>query len=141
MGKHSKATKACLNNLTKGFSNFCRPTVEEILDSDGIDAKYLPKSSRNAITEEQETFFFIEDYLDSGSEPDMDSMSDSDLEERELGDDEEAEINDDVALLTFSLVLQRAQEIAVEAEKSKENNRPKRYQKNSKCTKEWWAQK
>ena len=78
--------------------------------------------------------------MDSGSEPDMDYMSNSDLE-RELGDDEEAEINDDVALLTFPLVLQRAQEIAVEAEKSKENNRPKRYQKNSKCTKEWWAQK
>ena len=125
MGKHSKATKACLNNLTKGSSNSHRPTVEEILDSDGSDAEYLPKSSRNAITEEQGTFFFVKDYLDSGSEPDMDSMSDSELEERELGDDEEAEINDDIALLTFSLVLQRAQEIAVEAEKSKESNRPR----------------
>ena len=69
------------------------------------------------------------------------TVSDSDLEERELDDDEEMEINDDIALLTFSLVLRRAQEIAVEAEKSKESNRPKRYQKNSKRTKERWAQK
>ena len=66
----------------------------------------------------------------------MDSVSDSDLH-----DDDEVEINDDIALLTFLLVLQRAQEIAVEAEKSKESNRPKSYQKNSKCTKEQWAQK
>ena len=57
--------------------------------------------------------------MDLGSEPDMDSVSDSDLEERELDDNEETEINDDIALLTFSLVLQRAQEIAVEVEKSK----------------------
>ena len=129
MGKHLKATKAHLNNLTKGSSNSCRPTVEEVQDSDGDDAKYLPKSSRNGIGEEQGTFFFVEDFSDLGSEPDMDSMSDSDLEERELDDDEETEINDDIALLTFSLVLQRAQEITVEVEKSKESNRPKRYQK------------
>ena len=114
--------------------------VEDVPDSDGDDAKYLPKSSRNTIREEWGTFF-VEDFLDLGSEPDMDSMSDSDLEERELDDDEETEINDDIALLTFLLVLRRAQEIAVEAEKSKESNRPKRYQKNLKCTKERWAQK
>lgn len=141
MVNHSKATKARLNNLSKGSANSRRPTVEEVPDSDGDDAEYLPISSGNAIREERGTFFFVEDYSDSGSEPDMDSVSDSDLEERELDDDEEAEINDDIALLTFSLVLRRAQEIAVEAEKSKESNRPKRYQKNSKRTKERWAQK
>ena len=141
MGKHSKATKAHLNNLTKGSSNSCRPMVEEVPYSDGDDAEYLPKSSRNTVREEWGTFFFVEDFLDLGSEPDMDSVSDSDLEERELDDNEEMEINDDIALLTFLLVLRRAQEIAVEVEKSKESNRPKRYQKNSKCTKEWWAQK
>ena len=103
MGKHLKATKACLNNLTKGSSNSCRLTVEEVQDSDGDDAKYLPKSSRNGIGEEQGTFFFVEDYLDLGAEPDMDSMSDSDLDE-----EEEVEINDDIALLTFSLMLRRA---------------------------------
>ena len=133
MGKHLKATKACLNNLTKGSSNSHRPTVEEVPDSDGDDAEYLPKSSGNTVREEQGTFFFVEDFLDS--------MSDSDLEERELDDDEETEINDVIALFTFSLVLRRAQEIAVEAEKSKESNRPKRYQKNLKRTKERWAQK
>ena len=84
MEKHSKATKAHLNNLTKGSLNSCRPTVEEVPDSDGDDAEYLPKSSRNTVREEQGTFFFVEDFLDLGSEPDMDSMSDSDLEEREL---------------------------------------------------------
>ena len=136
MGKHSKATKAHLNNLTKGSSNSHRPTVEDAPDSDGDDAEYLPKSSGNTVREEQGTFFFVEDFLDLGSEPDMDSVSDSDLEERELDDDEETEINDNIALLTFPLVLWRAQEIAVEVEKSKENNRPKRYQKNSKHTKE-----
>ena len=103
--------------------------VEEVPDSDGYDAKYLPKSSGNTIREEWGIFFFVEDFSDLGSEPDMDSMSDSDLEERELDDDKEMEINHNIALLTFSMVLQRVQEIAVEVEKSKESNRPKRYQK------------
>ena len=84
MGKHSKATKAHLNNLTKGSSNSHMPTVEEVPDSDGDDAEYLPKSSGNTVREEQGTFFFVEDFSDLGSEPDMDSVSDSDLEEREL---------------------------------------------------------
>ena len=84
MGKHSKATKARLNNLTKGSSNSRRPTVEEVSDSDGDDAEYLPKSSGNTVREERGTFFFAEDFWDLASEPDMDSVSDSDLEEREL---------------------------------------------------------
>ena len=83
MGKHSKATKARLNNLTKGSSNSRRPTVEEVPDSDGDDTEYLPKSSGNTVREERGTFFFAEDFSDLGSEPDMDSVSDSDLEERE----------------------------------------------------------
>ena len=51
---------------------------------------------------------------------DLESVSDSDLEEKELDEEkEEEEISDDVALLTFTNVLQRAQEIAVEAEQKK----------------------
>ena len=48
--------------------------------------------------------FFMEDYSDSNSG----------LEERDLGQDEENEIIDDMVLLTYTNVLQRAQEIAVE---------------------------
>ena len=51
---------------------------------------------------------------------DLESVSDSDLEEKELDEEkEEEEISDDVVLLTFTNVLQRAQEIAVEAEQKK----------------------
>ena len=51
---------------------------------------------------------------------DLESVSDSDLEEKELDEEkEEVEISDDVALLTFTNVLQRVQEIAVEAEQKK----------------------
>ena len=55
---------------------------------------------------------------------------DSDLEERDL-EDEENEITDDVILLTFTNVLQRAQEITEEEENKKwgERKRPKRYTK------------
>ena len=50
---------------------------------------------------------------------DLESVSDSDLEKKELDEEEEEEISDDVALLAFTNVLQRAQEIAVEAEQEK----------------------
>ena len=60
--------------------------------------------------------YFVEDYSDS--DLDLDSVLDSDLEERDL-EDEENEIIDDVTLLTFTNVLQRAQEITVEEENKK----------------------
>ena len=85
-------------------------------------------------------FFFMEDYSDLDS--DLDSVSDLDLEERDL-EDEENEIIDDVTLLTFTNVLQKAQEIAVEEENKKwgERKRPKWYTKTSVHTKQWHVQK
>ena len=63
----------------------------------------------------------MEDYSDSHS--DLDSVSYSDLEERDLDDDKENGIIDNVALLTFTNVLQRAQEITVEQENKKWGSR------------------
>jgi len=80
-------------------------------------------------------FFFVEDYSDL--DLDLDSVLGLDLEERDL-EDEENEIIDDVTLLTFTNVLWRAQEIAVEEENKKwgERKRPKRYTKTSVRTKQ-----
>ena len=137
---HSKATKARLANLSKASSGSHRPTVEEIPDSDDDDGEYLPETRWNDTVDGPGRFFFVEDYSDSDS--DLDSVSDSDLEERDL-EDEENEIIDDVTLLTFTNVLRRAQEIAVEEENKKwgERKRPKRYTKTSVCTKQRHVQK
>ena len=131
---HSKATKAWLANLSKASSNPHRPMVEEIPDTDD-DGEYLPKMRWNDTVDGPGRFFYVEDYSDS--DLDLDSVSDLDLEERDL-EDEENEIIDDVTLLTFTNVLQRAQEITVEEENKKqgERKRPKRYTKTSVCTKQ-----
>ena len=64
------------------------------------------------------------------SDLDLDSVSD-------LDEDEENVIIGDVALLTFTSMLQRAQEIAVEENKKwGSRKRPKRYNKTSVCTKQ-----
>ena len=109
---YSKATKARLANLPKASSSSHRPTVEEILDLDD-DGEYLPGTRWNDTVDGPGRFFFVEDYSDS--DLDLDSVSDLDLKGRDL-EDEENEIIDDVTLLTFTNVLWRAQEIAVEEE-------------------------
>ena len=116
---HSKVTKAQLANLSKASFNSHRPIVEEIPDSD--DDEYLLETRWNDTVDGQGSFFFVEDYSDSDS--DLDSVSDLDLEERDLDEDKENEIIDDVALLTFTNVLQRAQEITVEEENKKWGSR------------------
>ena len=78
-------------------------------------------------------FFVLEDDL---SNSDLDSVDGSDLEDMDMDDDEEVEIKNDAALLTFSAVLQQAQQTAVAAEKKKwgQRKRPKYYAGNSNCT-------
>jgi hypothetical protein len=60
-------------------------------------------------------FFALEDDLDYDS--DLDSMDGSDREGMALDADEEVKTKNDAALLTFSAVLQQAQQTVVAAEK------------------------
>lgn len=117
--------------------------MEDASDSDKEDQDHCPSSWKTegarwpsdgeeweaGLPDIQAKFIFLED--DVSDDSDMDSVDgDSELE---LDDDEAAEIRDDAALLAFSDVLQKAQEIAVTAERKKwgEKKRPHHYTKNS----------
>lgn len=87
--------------------------------SDDENDENRPRESRG------EYLFHVVDY-DSGDE--------SDLEEEGTEGDDEAEIEHEAALLNFSAVLSKAQEIATLSVRSKEQGakRPKHYTGNSK---------
>ena len=121
MGNKSKATHACLSNLTKAPAKICKATVEECLDSedslqtrpddDMWDLATVSNLSdgRECLHEDVslEAFhiaFEGEQYLDA----------ESDEEDCEF---DEEDIADDAQLLTFSNILAQAQAAAVEAEK------------------------
>ena len=124
MARLTKAQVAHLNNLSKASSTSHKATVEKVPESeDENDADFIP-APHSKPEELCDRFFVLED--DPGSEfdtdddmTDLESVSGSDLEEKELDEEEEEEVSDDVALLTFTNVLRRAQEIAVEAEREK----------------------
>jgi hypothetical protein len=155
MGRKSKASLARLSNICKAPQNPWRATVEDAPDSDAEDLDFGPGIELGSIDfgmgmESDEAanetdgnnkfegtpgiFFALEDDFDSDS--DLDSVSDSDFEEMSLNDDDEAEIRDDAALLTFSAVLQSAQEVAaaVEQKKNDKRKRLKQYTGNSSRT-------
>jgi len=151
MGRRSKASLACINNLLKASLKSYKATVEDAPDSEADDTGYTSgpvNDDTHSDVEDEELnriwgrFFALKDdvHLDS----DLDSVSgDSDLEDRDLGEDEEAEIQNDAALLTFAAMLQQAQETAATAENKKYGGRkrPKRYAGNSSCTLRWHAMK
>ena len=62
-------------------------------------------------------FFALQNDLDSNS--DLDSVDGSDLEDTDMDDEEEVKIKNNAALLTFSAVLQQAQQTPVAAKKKK----------------------
>jgi hypothetical protein len=147
MGKRSKASLAHLHNLSKAPSRSYKATVEDALDSDANDADYIANNDTGSVNDAcsdtegdnglngiKGRFFALEDDLNSDS--DLDSVDGSDLEDMDLDDDEEVEIKNDAALLTFSAVLQQAQQTAVAAEKKKwgQRKRPKHYAGNSNRT-------
>ena len=143
MGRKSKASLAHLRNLGKNAQRSYQATVEDASNLDKEDQDHCPSSQKTegarwpsngeeweaGLPDIQAKFIFLED--DVSDDSDMDSVDgDSELE---LDDDEAAEIRDDAALLAFSDVLQKAQEIAVTAERKKwgEKKRPHHYTKNS----------
>ena len=147
MGRRSKASLARLHNLSKAPSRSYKATVEESPDSDADDTDYIVNDGTGSVNDTSSDtegddelngirgrFFTCEDDLDSDS--DLDSVNGSDLEGMDLDDDEEVEIKNDAALLTFSAVLQEAQQTAVAAEKRKwgQRKRPKYYAGNSNRT-------
>lgn len=147
MGRRSKASLARLHNLSKAPSRPYKATVEDAPDSDANDADYIVNDDTGSVNDAcsdkegddglnriKGRFFALEDDLDSDS--DLDSVDGSDLEDMDMDDDEEAEIKNDAALLTFSAVLQQAQQTAVAAEKKKwgQRKRPKHYAGNSNRT-------
>ena len=132
MPRKNKATLARLANFPKAPPKSYRTTVEDASDSesDSEDSEYRPNTRSTTLTtpdndddrgEALKVRFFVleDDFLEEDDAPELDDVSDSDPEEFGLDDDEEAEIQDDVRLLNFSRVLQRAQEIAAEAEREK----------------------
>ena len=145
MGRRSKASLARLLNLSKAPSRPYKATVEDAPDSDANGADYIMNDDTGSINDAcsdkegddglngiKGRFFILEDDL---SDSDLDSVDGSDLEDMDMDDDEEVEIKNDAALLTFSAVLQQAQQTAVAAEKKKcQRKRPKYYARNSNCT-------
>ncbi|TFK39723.1 hypothetical protein BDQ12DRAFT_721940 [Crucibulum laeve] len=118
MPEASKATHARCQNLSSVPNKHLKVTVEEILDE---DAPFLYSSSHsappNGLPELAEIMGHLCD-LNGDDFPDIDS--DSEYEDDMLDDRSDNEIQDITAL-----------ETAVEREKMKENNRPKRYTGNS----------
>ena len=134
MGRKSKALLARLNNISKASLKSYKATIEDAPDSDADDVNYISGPVNDdtdsdvdvddacSDTDDEELngirgrFFALKDCVDLDS--DLDSVSgDSDLEDRDLDEDEEAEIKNDAALLTFSAVLQQAQDTAAAAER------------------------
>ena len=150
MGRKSKASQARLNNLRNCAPKPYHPTVEDVSDTEDMD--YMPRDDLDLVSEadveegERDCNEFQEKIYvpaDASDGDDMSATDYSDLEDMELDDDEEADIINDAALLAFSSVLQRAQDIATAAENKKwgERKRPKRYAKNSTRTLRRHAQK
>ncbi|KIM78870.1 hypothetical protein PILCRDRAFT_90410 [Piloderma croceum F 1598] len=148
MRQKSKAAHACLANLPNHFQKSFKATVEDVFDSED-DTDYIPMPDLDKVLDfgsesedgednqngEKETGpcrdqVFVLDVMD------YDSNKDSDVENDEM-DDDEAEIRDDAALLTFSNMLLKAQQIAVTEERRKwgETKRPRYYKGNSEQTK------
>ena len=130
MPRKSQASLACLKNLQKSY----KATVEDVPDSDGEESDYFPgddkKESWNCQQNDGpclEDFFLVleeEGLACDSSESDSELVSESDMDL-----DGEAEIWDEAVLLHFTSTLQKAQEVAVAAERKawKMKRRPKHY--------------
>lgn len=135
MGRQSKASIAHFGNILKASFKSYKATVKEASDldsdSDSDDQDYTlgletGNLNWNDVSDATETnnngiqgrYFALAVKDDFESDSDLDSVSDSDDKGMEL-DDNNKEIRNDAALLAFNNVLQRAQEIAQEAEKKK----------------------
>lgn len=155
MGKRSKAAQARLANLSGASQKIPKATVEDVSDSEDLD--YFPGSDNMAELEtvsdsddgeinhrmgpDGQTriyFAFEEDELSRyGSE------DGSDVEGSDLDEEGEADVRDDAGLLTFTNVMQNAQETAAEAERQKRegNKWPRNYARNSSRSHRRFAEK
>ena len=142
MGRKSKASLACLGNLKKASLGLYQTTVKDVPESDTDDLVFIPSDTRQGVAklgtddgtdlEDMGTkLYFIED--DFSDDSDSESDCDSEFKSLEWDENEEAEIRDEAALLTFVVVLWKAQETADEAEWKKwgERKQPRHYSRNS----------
>lgn len=153
MGTKSKAARARLANLPNKSSKPYKTTVEDASDSED-DHEWVP-SPMPELDEISDSECGSEDGEDVDWDEEQDSEQrgkvfvldimdwDSDLEDSDGDGDEEEEeeICNDAALLTFSNVLQQAQEIAAAAERKQRAGkmRPRHYKGNSERTRRRFA--
>jgi len=141
MGTKSKANQARLANLSKRNPRSQKATVDDASDSD--DSDWIPMPEMDEISDSEAEDSDDENNKNKPRESrgkylfhvvDYDSGDESDLGEEGTEGDDEAEIEHEAALLNFSAVLSKAQEIATLSVRSKEQGtkRPKHYTGNSK---------
>ena len=129
MGKRSKRTNHCLENLHATLPKVQKTTIE-VLDPGDLPILEVGEEGND----EEFTLDFI-----------LEADEDGVCSEAEESDEEfEAQIKNEAALLTFALILQNAQRVAVAAERRKEHQKqkcPKHYTGNSIQSKQRWAEK